>query len=77
LGNKDRWKTGDVGPNGSNLLGRLSSAHYAVVVPVSHFTFLAQCNLAAKRLLEEGQDDVVCDDPEGTERASVHAEIVE
>ncbi|AMC34648.1 hypothetical protein [Janthinobacterium sp. B9-8] len=31
LGDKDRWKTVDVGPNGSNLLGRLSSARYAVV----------------------------------------------
>ncbi len=77
LGDKDRWKTVDVGPNGSNLLGRVSSARYAVVAPASHFTFLAQCKPAAKRLLEEEHDDAVCDDPEGAERASVHAEIVE
>jgi predicted dienelactone hydrolase len=77
LGDKDRWKTADVGPNGSNLLGSLPRARYAVVAPASHFTFLAQCKPAAKRLLEEERDDPICDDPKGVDRASVHAEIIE
>jgi predicted dienelactone hydrolase len=77
LGDKDRWKTVDVGPNGSNLIGSLHSARYAVIAPASHFSFLAQCKPAAKRLLEEEHDDAICDDPAGADRASVHAEIIE
>jgi predicted dienelactone hydrolase len=77
LGDKDRWKTADVGPSGSNLLGSLPSARYAVVAPASHFSFLAECKPAAKRLLEQERDDAVCDDPAGADRARVHAEIVE
>ncbi len=77
LGNETRWKAVNVGAGGSNLVGRLPNARYAVVAPGHHFTFLAECKPAGHDLLIEEADDPVCDDPKGTDRARAHAAIFE
>lgn len=77
LGEKHLWKAADVGPSGSNLAGRLANARRVVVKPAHHFTFLAECKPEGAAVLAAEEDDPVCNDPEGTDRARVHAEIID
>jgi predicted dienelactone hydrolase len=77
LGGEERWKAGDVGAGGSNLVGRLPRVEYATASPANHFTFLALCKPSGRERLAEERDDPVCDDPAGTDRAAIHEEIVE
>lgn len=74
-GHRDRFLAADVGPNGSNLVGRLSDVTYREIGPANHFTFLAECKPEGAALLAEEQDDPVCTDPAGTDRADVHRRI--
>lgn len=74
-GPRDRFMAADVGPNGSNLVARLSDVTYREIGPANHFAFLAECKPEGAALLAEEQDDPVCTDPSGTERADVHRRI--
>lgn len=47
------------------------------IAPAMHFTALPLCKPMAEEILKEEQDDPVCSDPEGTDRAAVHQQIVE
>ena len=47
------------------------------IAPAIHFTALPLCKLMAEAILIEEQDDPVCTDPPGTDRAAVHARIVD
>ncbi len=66
----------DIGTNGSNLSGRLPNAEYIEIAPASHFTFWAECTDIAPQILAEEGEDAICDDPEGTDRATVHNQIM-
>lgn len=76
LGGDERWSAGDVGARGSDLIGRLPHAEYAVVAPANHFTFLGICKPDGAALLAAEGDDPVCNDPDGADRVSVHTEII-
>jgi len=76
IGQEHLWKAADVGPDGSNLVGKLEDATYSVVKPGHHFTFLAECKSEGPAVLAAENDDPVCDDPEGTDRAQIHADIL-
>lgn len=71
----DRWPAVDVGPNGSNLVQRLSNSDYVEIAPAHHFTFLAACKDGAEKLLIEEGEDPICNDPAGTDREAVHREV--
>ncbi len=77
LGNDERWKAIDVGPKGRNLSGIIPDSEYQVLAPAGHFTFLAECKPSAQQLLIDEGEDPICDDPEGTDRARIHRQIVE
>ncbi|WP_417769958.1 alpha/beta hydrolase family protein [Stappia sp.] len=77
LGNEHRWPAVDVGPKGSGLADRLPGARHVSVAPAHHFTFLGVCKPGGAELLRKWEDDPVCDDPQGTDRARTHVEIVE
>ena len=77
LGDIDRLGAADVGPNGNNLASRLPDASYVEIAPANHFTFLGTCKPRAAALLEEAKDDPICTDPEGTDRAAVHLQLIE
>jgi predicted dienelactone hydrolase len=77
LGGAERWKAADVTASGSNLVPRLPDVRYEAIAPANYFTFLAECKPAGRALLAEERDDPVCDDPEGTDRALVHARILD
>lgn len=72
-----RWKAVDAGPSGADLAGRMKGAEYAEFAPASHFTVLPVCKPGAAELLIQEGEDPICDDPEGTDRAAVHAAILE
>lgn len=71
-----RFSAVDVGPNGSNLSGRLPNVEYIEIAPATHFTFLAECSEIAPMILADEGEDPICTDPEGTDRAAVHSQII-
>ncbi|MEL6677299.1 MAG: hypothetical protein AAFQ51_01260 [Pseudomonadota bacterium] len=77
LGKADRFSAADVGPNGTNLAARLPDARYIEIAPASHFTFLGTCKPGAAELLERYEEDPICTDPEGTDRAATHDRLVD
>lgn len=77
LGEEARMLAGDVSDEGSGLARRLHDARLEVVAPAHHFTFLGLCKPGAAAMLEAEGDDPICEDPEGADRAGVHAEIAD
>ncbi|MCD1633594.1 alpha/beta fold hydrolase [Martelella mediterranea] len=76
LGDHNRLRAGDVSENGSNLANRLKDADYQVIAPSYHITFLGRCKPDGAALLAEEQDDPVCTDPDGVDRADTHERII-
>ena len=76
LGEENLMRAADVSEAGSNLVARLPDAERVVIAPAHHFTFLAECTQNGAALLAEEQDDPVCDDPEGADRAKIHERII-
>ena len=77
LGAPNPWRAVDVTASGSNLLAGLPNASLEMIRPASHFTFLGLCRPEAAKLLEDEQDDPVCTDPEGSNRATIHARVID
>jgi len=77
LGGTDRLRAVDVGSSGNNLARRLPDARYVEIAPANHFTFLGTCKQGAVELLAEEGDDPICTDPEGTDRATVHDQLID
>ena len=76
LGDHNRLRAGDVSENGSNLANRLADADYQVIAPSYHITFLGLCKPDGAAFLAEEQDDPVCTDPDGVDRADTHERII-
>ena len=75
LGGDERMLAGDVNPRGSGLAGSLPAPSIRGS-PGIHFTFLGMCKPGGSAELIAENDDPVCDDPEGADRAEVHAEVI-
>jgi predicted dienelactone hydrolase len=77
----DRLVATDTSGAGSGLATRLlamrSDAREVVIAPAWHFTALLACTDKGAAILKEEGDDPVCTDPSGTDRAEVHARIVD
>lgn len=71
------WPAADAGSTGSDMVARLPDGRLVVIAPATHFTALSECTPEAPALLEDEGDDPVCTDPEGTDRAAVHAAVVD
>ena len=54
----------------------LPDADILRLAPASHFSALPLCRPGAEAILEAEGEDPVCTDPDGTDRAGVHAAIV-
>lgn len=77
LGNEqERWKAADMTDKGSNIIKQLPQAEHVTFAPAHHFTFLPECKPNAEAMLREEQDDPVCTDPAGTNRAQIHQQMV-
>ncbi|MDO5648085.1 hypothetical protein [Paracoccus sp. (in: a-proteobacteria)] len=71
-----RMKATDVGPDGHNLIARIPGATYSEFAPAFHFTFLRVCTEQGAMLLEQDDDDPICTDPPGTDRAATHNALI-
>ncbi|PJI84293.1 putative dienelactone hydrolase [Yoonia maricola] len=61
----------------SGLTDLLPNARFTRFDPSFHFTAMPLCKPAAEEILEEENDDPVCTDPDGTDRAAVHTAIID
>lgn len=66
----------DIGPAGSDLAARIPGATFTSLEPAWHFSFLGLCTADAPALLAAEGEDPICDDPEGVDRAAVHAQVL-
>lgn len=74
-GPQDRMQATDF--DASGLAGLLPDAKFTQFEPSFHFTAMPLCKPAGEAILQNENDDPVCTDPVGTDRAAVHAAIVE
>lgn len=72
----DRLDATDISADGSNLTALLPQAHVVEIAPAAHFSVLPQCTDMGAAILEEENDDPVCTDPEGANRADIHAQVL-
>lgn len=61
----------------AELPAALPDAAIVRIAPAAHFSVLPLCKPLGAAILEEEKDDPVCTDPEGTDRAAVHEQIIE
>ncbi len=61
----------------SGLAELLPNAHFIRFDPAFHFTAMPICTQAGEAILRDEGDDPVCTDPAGTDRATVHAGIID
>ncbi|NYS26790.1 hypothetical protein HUK65_17625 [Rhodobacteraceae bacterium 2376] len=61
----------------SGLAALIPDADTLQLAPAFHFTAMPVCQPGGAAILEAEQDDPVCTDPPGTDRAAVHAAIVD
>lgn len=73
----DRLMATDTSAAGSGFEALVPHASVRTIAPAMHFTALGLCKPAAEAILKEEQDDAVCTDPVGTDRAQVTATIVD
>jgi predicted dienelactone hydrolase len=66
----------DIGPLGSNLAARIPGATFTTISPAWHFSFLGLCTADAPKILVDADEDPICDDPAGTDRAAAHAQVI-
>ena len=72
----DRLDATDISADGSNLAALLPEAPILEIAPAAHFSVLPQCTDMGAAILEEENDDPVCTDPEGADRAAIHAQVL-
>ncbi|MEP5759639.1 MAG: alpha/beta fold hydrolase [Litoreibacter sp.] len=72
LGDTVPWLAVDVRSEGSGLVDQLSQVEHVVIPDAYHFSFLPICKSIAPQLLIEEGEDPICDDPEGSDRATAH-----
>ena len=72
----DRLAATDFGPEGSDLAAVLPRAEVLEIAPAAHVSALRLCTEAGPAMLAELDDDPVCTDPPGADRAEVHAQLL-
>ncbi|WP_299968669.1 prolyl oligopeptidase family serine peptidase [uncultured Roseobacter sp.] len=73
----DRLRATDTGPSGSGFEALVPEAVAITIAPATHFSVLGLCTPRGAAILVEEQDDPVCTDPPGTDRAQVLQQIIE
>ncbi|GGK17575.1 alpha/beta hydrolase family protein [Salinarimonas ramus] len=73
----ERLVATDFTPGGSGFSAAVPQARVHMIAPANHFSALPLCKPEGAALLAEEGDDPVCTDPPGTDRAAVHAAIIE
>jgi len=61
----------------SGFVGLVPHASVERLAPAFHFSMLPLCKPAGAALLKEENDDPVCTDPDGADRASLHQSVID
>lgn len=61
----------------SGFVDLLPDAKVLRITPAYHFSLLPLCKPAGAQILKEENDDPVCTDPDGADRAAIHAQVVD
>ena len=77
LGTDVRLSAADASAQGSGFAARLPQVDYVEIAPANHFTALPDCKPMGAAILEEEGEDPICTDPDGADRAAVHARILD
>lgn len=77
LGDTFPWFAVDVRTEGSGLVDLLPQIEHKIIPNAHHYSFLPICTENAAQLLIEMGEDPICDDPDGWDRATVHAASIE
>ncbi len=73
---ESRLPSTDFSATGSGFGAHLPTAEIETMSPAWHFSALLPCKPKGPAILAAEDDDPVCDDPPGTERAALHKRIV-
>ena len=71
-----RMPSTDFSATGSGFGAHLPAAEIETMAPAGHFSALLPCKPNGPAILAAEDDDPVCDDPPGTDRAALHKRIV-
>ncbi|WP_298259232.1 hypothetical protein [uncultured Litoreibacter sp.] len=72
---KDRLVATDF--DASGLADLMVEAKVVRIAPAYHFSLLPLCKPAGPAILKEEGDDPVCTDPQGANRAAIHAQVID
>ncbi len=72
---RDRLVAADF--DASGFAGLVPQASVERLAPAFHFSMLPLCKPAGAAILKEENDDPVCTDPEGADRASLHQSVID
>lgn len=61
----------------SGLAALMGDREVLQIVPAYHFTAMPLCKPAGEAILAAEEDDPVCTDPVGSDRAAIHDQIVD
>lgn len=73
---EDRLLATNYDESGSNFRQYLPDAEYRQIAPAYHFSFLPVCKPEGEKILKLENDDPVCSDPEGADRAKLHKAVI-
>lgn len=73
----DRLLAADFSDAGSGFVRLVPAARVVTIAPAFHFSGLMLCKPAGAEILAADNDDPVCSDPPGADRAAIHQQIVD
>ncbi len=65
----------DVSAEGGGLADALPNAEHVAIAPARHVSCLLRCKPEGAAILRDEEDDPVCDEPGGGDRAAVHRAV--
>ena len=72
----DRLDSTDLSDKGSGFAALVPAAHVLEIAPAAHFSMLPLCTEQGAEILKSENDDPVCTDPIGADRAAIHAKVI-
>ncbi|NBB98331.1 MAG: hypothetical protein GVY34_09205 [Alphaproteobacteria bacterium] len=61
---------------GSGFAALVPDARLVEIAPAAHFSVRPRCSRHGAAILAEENDDPVCTDPDGADRATIHARVL-
>jgi predicted dienelactone hydrolase len=72
----DRLDSTDISATGSGFAALVPAADVLEIAPAAHFSMLPLCTENGAAILQDENDDPVCTDPIGADRAAIHGHVI-